>query len=111
MSRHKGEKVQHRLESLATEEFWIKSWTTGKASTVYGRIRLSALSCTKLGLCRLKPYSTQKIQLGLLAYVAQIEYPIELVMEMMIAGFLDEDAVSFEGCKPLREMNFVKPVS
>ena len=35
------------------------------------------------------PYSTQKIQLGLRAYVAQIEYPIELVMEMMIAGFLD----------------------
>lgn len=57
------------------------------------------------------PYSTQKIQLGLRAYAAQIEYPIELVIEMMIAGFLDEDAVSFEGCKPLREMNFVKPVS
>lgn len=49
-----------------------------------------------------------KIQLGLRAYAAQIEFPIELVIEMMIAGFLDEDAVSFEGCKPLAGMNFQK---
>lgn len=53
----------------------------------------------------------EKIQLGLRAYAAQIEYPIELVIEMMVAGFLDEDAVSFEGCKPLRGMNFVKQAS
>ncbi len=50
----------------------------------------------------------EKIQLGLQAYAAQLEYPIELVIEMMIAGFLDEEAVSFDGCKPLRGMNFVK---
>jgi hypothetical protein len=53
----------------------------------------------------------EKIQLGLRAYAAQIEYPIELVIEMMIAGFLDEDAISFEGCQPLRDMNFVKLAS
>lgn len=53
----------------------------------------------------------EKIQLGLHAYAAQIEYPIELVIEMMIAGFLDEDAISFEGCKPLRGMNFVRPAA
>lgn len=52
----------------------------------------------------------EKIQLGLRAYAAQIDYPIEVVIEMMIAGFLDEDAMSFEGCQPLRGMNFVKPV-
>lgn len=49
----------------------------------------------------------EKIQLGLRAYAAQIEN----VIEMMIAGFLDEDAASFEGCKPLRGMNFVEPTS
>ena len=50
----------------------------------------------------------EKIQLGLRAYAAQIEFPIENVIEMMIAGFLDEDAVSFKGCKPLAGMNFQK---
>ncbi len=53
----------------------------------------------------------EKIQLELRAYAAQIEYPIELVIEMMIAGFLEEDAMSFEGCKPLRGMNFVRPAA
>jgi hypothetical protein len=33
------------------------------------------------------------------------------VIDMMIAGFLDKDAVSFEGCKPLRGMNFQKASS
>jgi hypothetical protein len=50
----------------------------------------------------------EKIQQGLRGYAAQIDYPIELVIEMMIAGFLDEDAISFEGCQPLQGMNFVK---
>ncbi|MBD1847761.1 hypothetical protein H6F89_31105 [Cyanobacteria bacterium FACHB-63] len=53
----------------------------------------------------------ERIQLGLRAYAAQIDYPIELVIEMMIAGFLDEDAMTFEGCKPLRGMDFVKVAS
>ena len=53
----------------------------------------------------------ERIQLGLRAYAAQINYPIELVIEMMIAGFLDEDALTFEGCQPLRGMNFVQPAA
>lgn len=53
----------------------------------------------------------EKIQLGLRAYAAQIDYPIEAVIEMMIAGFLDEDSVDFGGCKPLNGMNFVKQAS
>ena len=53
----------------------------------------------------------EKIQLGLRAYAAQLDYPIEIVIEMMIAGFLDEDSMSFDGCMPLRGMNFVKVAS
>ncbi|MBE9009410.1 hypothetical protein IQ250_04245 [Pseudanabaenaceae cyanobacterium LEGE 13415] len=49
----------------------------------------------------------EKIQLGLKAYAAQVEQPIEGVLEMMISGFLDEDAISFANCQPLRGMNFI----
>jgi hypothetical protein len=49
----------------------------------------------------------EKIQLGLKTYAAQIEQPIEGVIEMMVAGFLDEDAISFTNCQPLRGRNFV----
>jgi hypothetical protein len=49
----------------------------------------------------------EKIQLGLKAYAAQVEQSIEGLIEMMIAGFLDEDAISFMNCQPLRGMNFV----
>ncbi|KAM3106179.1 hypothetical protein [Phormidesmis sp. 146-33] len=49
----------------------------------------------------------EKIQLGLKAYAAQVDQPIEGVLEMMIAGFLDEDSISFKKCQPLRGMQFV----
>jgi hypothetical protein len=48
----------------------------------------------------------EKIRLGLLTYAAQIEQPVEVVIEMAIAGFLDEDAISFVGCEPLAGMKF-----
>lgn len=31
---------------------------------------------------------------------AEIEYPIEAVLEMALAGFLDSDCLSFPDCKP-----------
>ncbi|MEQ8973458.1 MAG: hypothetical protein RIE73_24020 [Coleofasciculus sp. C1-SOL-03] len=31
---------------------------------------------------------------------AQIEYPIEAVLEMALAGFLDSECLSFSDCKP-----------
>ncbi|MGG6266952.1 hypothetical protein ACQ4M3_30955 [Leptolyngbya sp. AN03gr2] len=49
----------------------------------------------------------EKIQLGLKAYAAQVGQPIEGILEMMIAGFLDEDAISFANCQPLRGMHFI----
>ena len=53
----------------------------------------------------------EKIKLGLLTYAAQIDQPIEAVIEMAIAGFLDEDSISFSGCQPLSGMNFSRRVS
>lgn len=43
----------------------------------------------------------EKIRLGLMTYAAQVGFPIEAVIEMAIAGFLDEDAVNFPGCNPV----------
>lgn len=43
----------------------------------------------------------EKIRLGLLTCAAQLGYPVEAVIEMAIAGYLDEDAVSFVGCNPV----------
>lgn len=43
----------------------------------------------------------EKIKLGLMTYAAQVDYPIEAVIEMAIAGFLDEDSISFTGCNPV----------
>ena len=31
---------------------------------------------------------------------AQIEYPVEAVLEMALAGFLDSECLSFADCKP-----------
>lgn len=31
---------------------------------------------------------------------AEIEYPVEAVLEMALAGFLDGDSLSFSDCKP-----------
>ena len=43
----------------------------------------------------------EKIRLGLLTCASQLNYPVEAVVEMAIAGYLDEDSVSFVGCKPM----------
>jgi hypothetical protein len=50
----------------------------------------------------------EKIRLGLQTYAAQIDQPVEVVLEMAIAGFLDEDSISFAGCVPLAGMTFAK---
>ncbi|MBW4620543.1 MAG: hypothetical protein KME17_14465 [Cyanosarcina radialis HA8281-LM2] len=42
-----------------------------------------------------------KIKAALLAYAAEIEYPVEAVLEMAIAGFLDPDSLNFVDCQPL----------
>jgi hypothetical protein len=43
----------------------------------------------------------EKIKVALAAYAAELDYPVEAVIEMAIAGFLDEDALTFADCKPM----------
>jgi hypothetical protein len=43
-----------------------------------------------------------RIRSALVARAADIEYPIEAVVEMAIASFLDTEALGFADCKPGR---------
>lgn len=42
------------------------------------------------------------IQEALIARATEIDYPIEAIIEMAIASFLDTEALSFADCKPGR---------
>lgn len=44
----------------------------------------------------------EQIQAALIARAAEIEYPVEAVIEMAIASFLDTEALGFADCKPGR---------
>jgi hypothetical protein len=44
-------------------------------------------------------------------YAAETDYPIEAVVEMAIASFLDEDAVNFQDCRPLAAMGMAQKAS
>ncbi|WP_414619116.1 hypothetical protein [Calothrix sp. CCY 0018] len=44
----------------------------------------------------------KRIQEALIARANKIEYPIEAVIEMAIASFLDTEALGFADCKPGR---------
>ena len=47
-------------------------------------------------------YLPERIQNALAARAEEIEYPIEAVLEMAIASFLDTEALGFADCKPGR---------
>jgi hypothetical protein len=44
----------------------------------------------------------KRIREALIARASEIEYPIEAVIEMAIASFLDAEALGFADCKPGR---------
>ncbi|MBW4497196.1 MAG: hypothetical protein KME26_29895 [Oscillatoria princeps RMCB-10] len=44
----------------------------------------------------------ERIRIALLARAASIEYPIEAVVEMALASFLDSEALGFADCQPGR---------
>ncbi|NJL91056.1 MAG: hypothetical protein HC916_15650 [Coleofasciculaceae cyanobacterium SM2_1_6] len=44
----------------------------------------------------------ERIRNALIARATEIEYPIEAVVEMAIASFLDTEALGFIDCKPGR---------
>ncbi|KAM3090533.1 hypothetical protein ACKFKG_29380 [Phormidesmis sp. 146-35] len=41
-----------------------------------------------------------RIQRSLLAHAAETGYPIEMVLKMAIAGFLDSECINFADCNP-----------
>ena len=47
-------------------------------------------------------YLPERIRAALVARAAEIEYPVESVVEMAIASFLDSEALGFADCKPGR---------
>jgi hypothetical protein len=58
------------------------------------------LSCSdaKVILLRLP----ERVRTALVDRAAEIEYPVEAVVEMVIASFLDTEALGFVDCKPGR---------
>ena len=44
----------------------------------------------------------ERIQLALISRAMEINYPIEIIVEMAIASFLDNEALGFADCKPGR---------
>ena len=44
----------------------------------------------------------EKIKAALIARAAEIDYPVEAIIEMAIASFLDSEALGFADCKPGR---------
>lgn len=44
----------------------------------------------------------ERIRAALIARAAEIEYPVEAVIEMAIASFLDIEALGFADCQPGR---------
>lgn len=44
----------------------------------------------------------ERIKNAVIARAAEIDYPIEAVIEMAIAGYLDPHAIGFADCKPER---------
>ena len=44
----------------------------------------------------------ERIRVAMLDRAAEIDYPIEAIVEMAIASFLDTEALGFVDCKPGR---------
>ncbi|MBO1046597.1 MAG: hypothetical protein HEQ27_23235 [Dolichospermum sp. JUN01] len=44
----------------------------------------------------------EKIKAALIARAVEIDYPVEAIIEMAIASFLDTEALGFADCKPGR---------
>ena len=44
----------------------------------------------------------ERIRSAMIARATEIEYPVEAVVEMAIASFLDTEALGFADCKPGR---------
>ena len=43
-----------------------------------------------------------RIQAAFIARAAELDYPVEAILEMALAGYLDSEAIAFVDCKPNR---------
>jgi len=50
----------------------------------------------------------EPIRAALVSYATATDYPIEAVLEMAVAGFLDPDSLSFKDCNPLAVVKELK---
>jgi hypothetical protein len=83
-----------RAKSLPTTP---KSQPRGKAMQAKSKEQLSPPDAEAI-LDRLP----ERIRVALIARATEIEYPVEAVVEMAIASFLDSEAIGFADCKPGR---------
>ena len=44
----------------------------------------------------------ERIKQALIDRATEIDYPVEAVIEMALAGYLDSEAIGFADCKPKR---------
>ncbi len=44
----------------------------------------------------------ERIKQALIERAAEIDYPVEAVIEMALAGYLDSEAIGFADCNPKR---------
>lgn len=44
----------------------------------------------------------ERIRMAFIARAAELDYPLEAVVEMALAGYLDQEAIGFVDCKPTR---------
>lgn len=44
----------------------------------------------------------ERIRQALIDRAIEIDYPVEAVVEMALAGYLDREAIAFADCKPQR---------
>ncbi|HEY9653946.1 hypothetical protein H6F86_18505 [Phormidium sp. FACHB-592] len=44
----------------------------------------------------------ERIRMALIERAAAVDYPLEAIVEMAIASYLDEEALGFADCKPQR---------
>jgi hypothetical protein len=45
----------------------------------------------------------ERIRVAFIARAAEINYPVEAVVEMALAGYLDSESIGFVDCKPDRQ--------
>ena len=90
---------------------WRSPWSFGEGgdrSDKVSKTKCGADSMDELERQALNPVAAkmflaalpERIQLALLAYAKEAEYPLELVIEMAIASFLDGESLTFEDCQP-----------